>query len=197
MLKYWKVLLVFIFIGLASTVYFQRNSIKELNNEIDRHKENAIGLFEENKTISLKQKELKQFIEDSESKFAKEIDSVTKANNIKVKHLNKIIQSKTTVTIRDTIYSEPKEVSKVDDSLYVLKFKRESDCISASVEAKTKDPFTVVRFTNISANNESYFIVYKKKKHWWQFFKKRKLMQKTVNRCGEVSIKELVIEKES
>lgn len=178
---------------LCFTIKLQRDRIQDLNENLNRQTENVTSLIEESSSIQLTNKELKRIMKNSEAEFVRKIDSVTSENDIKIKHLKKIIASQTTVTVKDTVYLPAVDTISKVDSLYQLRFIRENNCISASVVVLTIDPSTLIQFEKLEAKNESYFMVYKENKKWWQIFKKRKLMQKTVNTCGETTIKELEI----
>lgn len=198
LIKNWKILLggAIIFALLSSTVYLQQKRINDLKDDVDRQKENVVSLLEDNSNLELTSKELQKYIKDSESKFAKEIDSVTTAHNIKIKDLRKIIAAKTEVIIKDTVYLAPVDTVAKVDSLYHLRFQRENKCISVSAMAVTTDPSTKIMFEELSFKNEAYTMVYKKKKKWWQVFKKQEYVQKSVNSCGETTIKEIEILKQ-
>lgn len=188
-----KIIGVLIILSLLGIITYKENVIINIKKDRDTYKENTKSLLEHNSSINLTNKDLLEFIKNSESKFAQEIDSVTKKYDIKIKHLQKLIQIKNEVTEKDPFYLPPVEVIHKPDSTYILKYIRESECFKIEIEAITKDKNTLIKFNKIQSNSESYFLVYKEKKPWWKIFKKRKLMQKTVNNCGEVSIKELEI----
>lgn len=179
---------------LASTIVIQQYRINNISEDRDRHAKNASSLMEDNSSINLTNKELKSYISDSESKFAKKIDSITKAHNIAIKDLGKITYVETSVLVTDTVYLPSTDTVKIVDRTYWLRFKNDSKCISATVMAKTKDPNTEVIFEKLKAQNETHVMVYKKKKKWWQLFKKREFIQKTVNSCGVTSYSEINLE---
>lgn len=194
--KNWKILIgaAIIIAALSFIINIQNNKINNLQNDNKRQSENVSSLMEENSSIKLTTSELKRFIKHSESEHIIKIDSILTKHDIKVKELNKIISTKTTIVLKDTVYLVAESINVKNDSLYHLQFKHENNCISASVNAITKDPLTTINFNEIKSKNESHFIVYKEPKKWYQFFKKRKLIQKTINNCGETIIKELEIQ---
>ena len=180
---------------LCGIIWFQNGRITQLNDSLTRTEYNMSQLESDNYSLTFKKGELEDYIKQGNTKFKQDIDSVCNQYDIKIKDLNKVINTKTTITIRDTTYLPSDTVYIKDDSLYVLSFLKQNKCISASVKALTKDKFTKINFEFIEADNESYSFVHKQKKKWWQIFKKRKLMMTTVDNCGISQTKELEIQK--
>lgn len=180
-------------LGMIFLIHNQRIKIESLEHTLHTQKVNVRGLMEENSSIKLSYKELNEYVSTSENKFARDIDSITRENDIKLKNLQKLTQVKTIIEIRDTVEVEAKSIIANKDSTYNLSFSKENNCINAEIIAITKDPNTKVIFDRIEANSEGYTIVYKENKKWWQLFKKRKIFYKTVNNCGETVIKEVEV----
>lgn len=190
-LKLISGLIVTILIGF---IWIQKSQIEKLDEKLTRTEYNMSQLESENYSLVFKKGELEDYIKQGNTKFKKDIDSVCNQYDIKIKDLNKIISTHTKTVVRDTTYLPSDTVYIKNDSLYVLSFSNKNKCISASVKALTKDPFTKINFELLEADNESYSFVHKQKKKWWQIFKKRKLMMTTIDNCGESQTKELEIQ---
>lgn len=194
-IKYWKVGLIIFIAVLLAIITSKNREIKNLKEENKRQSENVVNLTEESFNLKLSQDELKNMLKNSESKFAKELDSTLKVNNIKIKDLNKIIQSKSKVTIPDTIELPPKIIYAVNDSIYASVHHLNIDCIDVSCRVVSKDKSPKLFIDKLETRSEGSFIVYKEHRPWWKFWKKRKILLKSTNKCGETVIKELEIVK--
>ena len=188
-----KLVSVLIIILLSICLYFQKNTIERLNNDLDRTEYNMSQLESENYSLTFKKGELEDFINQKNTQFKRDIDSVCNQYDIKIKDLTKVINTKTETIVKDTVFVTGETVYVKDDSLHILRFKNENNCISASIIAHTTDPLTKVLFEELKSNNESFSMVHREKKKWWQLFKKRKLLMTTVDNCGTTSVKELEI----
>lgn len=188
-----KLLLAIFLVVSGCFIYLQNDRINKLKSDLDRTSNNLLQAESDNYSLTFKKGELEKYINYQNTKFKKDIDSVCEKYDIKIKHLQKVINNQTSIVIRDTTYLPAKEVESQNDSLYVLTFSNENNCISARVKAITKDPTTKLNFEELKSQNESFSLVYKEKKKWWQIFRKRKLMMKTVDNCGNSTVKELEV----
>lgn len=195
LIKYWKVGLIILIAVLLAIITAKNREIKNLKDENKRQSENVVNLTEESFNLKLRSGELKNMLKNSESRFAKELDSTLKVNNIKIKHLNKIIQAKSKVIIPDTVELPPKIVYAVNDSLYASIHNLNIDCIDVSCRVISKDKSPKLFIDKLEARSEGAFIAYKEPRPWWKFWKKRKILLKSTNKCGETVIKELEIVK--
>jgi predicted nuclease with TOPRIM domain len=181
--------------SLLSAVYVLNNNLKETKQQLETTTQNFKQLESDNYTLELSKKELTDYIGDLNTQFKQEIDSVVKANDIKLKNIKQLVNNKTVVTVKDTVFMPAEEVKVQNDSLYQLKFSVDSACYKAVIYALTKDDKTTVNLHELTTQNDSYYIVHYEKKKWWQIFKKRKLIITTVNSCGESSTKIINITK--
>ena len=188
-----KIISILILIILCGFVWFQANHIKNLNASLTRVNYNMSQLESDNYSLTFKKGELEDYIKQGNTKFKQDIDSVCNQYDIKIKDLKKVINTKTTITVKDTVYV-PTEVIKIEnDSLYHSEFLFDSACLYVRGRVLSTDSLAQLIFDNLECDNESFSMVYKEKKKWWQWFKKRKLIMKTVSRCGETTVKELEV----
>lgn len=192
-IKYWKVGLIILISILFGIISSKNKTIENLKIDNKRQSENVTNLTEESFNLKLTTDELKNTLKNSESKFAKELDSTLKVNNIKIKNLNKIIQSKSKVSIPDTVELPAKIIYAENDSLFVSVHKLTMDCVDINCRVISKDSKPRLFIDKLETRSEGAFIAYKESRPWWKFWKKRKIMLKSTNKCGETIIKELEI----
>jgi predicted nuclease with TOPRIM domain len=181
--------------SLAGLVYVLKNELSETKEQLEKTTTNFKQLESDNYSLELSKKELTDYIGDLNTQFKQEIDSVTKANDIKLKDIKQLVNNKTVVNIIDTVFMAAEEVKVENDSLYKLKFTVDSACYKAVIYALTKDQSTTVNLHELETENNSYFIVHYEKKPWWKLFKKRKLLITTVSDCGTSETKVINITK--
>jgi predicted nuclease with TOPRIM domain len=186
---------ILIISSLTGLVYVLKNELSETKEQLEKTTTNFKQLESDNYTLELSKKELTDYIGDLNTQFKQEIDSVTKAHDIKLKDIKQLVNNKTVVSIIDTVFMPAEEVKVENDSLYKLKFTVDSACYKAVIYALTKDQSTTVNLHELETENNSYYIVHYEKKPWWRLFKKRKLLITTVNDCGTSETKVINITK--
>ena len=188
--------ILFLLTALSGIIVYQSNKIDNLNQDVKR-KDYAVSQLEsDNYSIKFKnKKEFEEYIKQGNTKLKKSIDSVSKAYNIKLKDFQKVINTNTVITLRDTVFLKSDGPTIKVDSLYYSPFSFENNCLSVGLKVISTDPKPNVKLEKLSAQNEAFSVVFKEKKKWWQIFKKRKLMMKTFDNCGKSSVKELEISK--
>ena len=165
---------------------------RELTETLERTTSNLSQLEADNYSLSFEKDELVNYVKDLNTKFKQEIDSVTKANDIKLKDLQRLTKTHTVVTVRDTVFMEPEHIAQ-EDSLYELSYSSSHDCYDIKLTAMSADPETTLRVDELTTKNDSYYMLHYSKKKWWQLFKKRKLLMTTVDNCGTSTTTEVQV----
>ncbi len=181
--------LLILSMGWITQNLYQAN--KDLKTEIKQKEHNISQLESNNYSLTFKKGELEDYIKEGNTEFKRKIDSITKAHNIKIKDLKKVISTQIKTSV-DTVFVPVETIINLKDSLYHSAFSIDSACFKISGKVISKDQSPKLFFSKIGYENESMYFTYKEPKKWWQIFKRRKMMLKVVSECGEVTVKELI-----
>jgi regulator of replication initiation timing len=183
-----------VLLALGGIGTFQHSQIKKLREQLAETSLNLTEIESDNYSLTMERDQFKEWLETQNTAQKQAMDSVLKAHDIKVKDLKKIIDTKTTITIHDTVYMEPVVVESPVDNYYKLHFQRYNECAAVNVSVWTKDATTTLSIDKLETTNQTYSVVYKEPKKWWQIFKKRKYRMETYSNCGETTIQEIEIQ---
>lgn len=189
-LKLGLLLTSIILSGLLFGVVQKNNDLKE---EIAVKENNIKQLESDNYLLTFKKGELEDYVKDLNTEFKRNIDSVTMEHNIRIKDIQKLINTKSVITLLDTVYLPGETVYIKEDNKYHYNFSMDSACFKMSGTVISNDPEPLVKLNSLSAEHETYSIYHREKKKWWQIFKRRKIIMETFDNCGHSTTKILEI----
>lgn len=173
----------FIVLIISNVILIENNVRYKTTNE--RLNKNITVIGNDNYTLQLTNKELKNFIKIKDTNYKKQIDSILKDNKIKIDKLKSLQIVKIIDIDTVPIYVQFKDTLKKNDSIYQKTFKTSRKCVSVSGTVYSKDISTNVRIDSIIGSNNIYIIKSYKKSFWdYIFFRKGKLVETIESDCG-------------
>lgn len=175
--------------------YFLYKRVLALSNQLSSYEKNLVELTKSNSQLTFQGSQLKDFLKKAESRDVYLIDSISKANHIKLGSIQEtqidhyhFIDS-THIKAITPVY---KEITTLTDSTISRRFEVTSDCFTVNGNIITKDPESEVSLNKVELNDTIVHITYKKRAKWYQFWKwfsKPEIESIAVGSCGNVNFK--------
>lgn len=176
------------------------------------------NIEQDNATLIFEKGQLGKYINQLNTDFKVKIDSLAKANDIKVKNIVAVYETKikylneelvkmqtskpeVTVPEKDSVkVNRPDSLGiNLPDTLptYKIGFENKTQCHTIEGYMVTKDPESEAYLSKVGFEVEVVRIKYKAKPKWFQFWKwfcRRKVEAVIIGDCGEVQVKEFIEE---
>lgn len=171
----------------SATVYQQK--YKKQKEERERLEENQAQLLKEKADYTL----IKQSIEEFKETISARVDSALRANRIKPKQVERIVERH--YYYRDTSYITHVPEPVVVNDVTIYPFTDIKDCFTIKGFMELRDSRPAVTITERKFENNSVDIAFieREKRFLGIRFGKWKGRLKTINKCGETTTKEIQI----
>jgi hypothetical protein len=144
--------------------------------------------------MTFSEKELRSYITGLDTKHKKELDSVFKENNIKIKNLIRYQKVTVQKIDLDTAAVNFKEQTIINDTIYKKDFNVAKKCLKIEGYILSKDSTSNVFITKTEGTDVVYITKSYSKTFWDRiFFRKGKEIITTTSECGDVLLDEIDI----